>query len=117
MGQEVADRDVALAVALEAGHVERHRIGQAQPALLTSCITLVVVATTLVSDAASKTVSSVIASRAGSMRASADGLADEDPIAPCPTMTTAPGSWLGRMASSTSAWTRVASVEAAGSPA
>ena len=44
-------------------------------------MTLVVVATTLVSDAASKIVSSVIASRAGTVARAPNRLADEDAIA------------------------------------
>ena len=63
--QQMADRDVSLAVALEA----RNEGGDAvvQPILPSSIsiITLVVVATTFVSDARSKIVSSVIGSAGG----------------------------------------------------
>jgi hypothetical protein len=69
----------------------------------------VVVATTLVSDAASKIVSSVIGSAAGDV-ARAPIASRTRTRSPCPTRTTAPGSCWAAMASSTWVRTRLASV-------
>ena len=58
-----------------------HRVVEPQAALLDQDITAVVVATTLVSDARSKTVSSVMGSRAGHHRAVAVGLLEHHLVA------------------------------------
>jgi hypothetical protein len=85
--EQIANRDPLLAVLAELGDERRNRIGQPDAPCSTSIITAGVVATTFVSDARSKIVSSVIASRDGTTARSPYALR-QTTVSPRPTTTT-----------------------------